>query len=566
MRKHLFTMIGFLVCFGSVNAQSSPKWTDKAKKSVVSVITYDKSDKIKNSGNGFFISSDGIVVSDYSLFEGADRAVIVNAEGKEIPVESIMGANSMYDIIKFKVSHDKKTQPLEIAKNAPAVGETIYLLPYATQKYAESEVGKVLKVDSIGDKGFYYTLDVKSTPKSISCPVMNGNGQVIGLIQRSASDDAKEIYAIGASLAEALNISALSTNDSQLSRINIKKALPDNEDQALVYMMMSLANLTSEKRLELLNDFVAKFPNSTEGYIRRATYYMDLNDENSWKLAAEDLKKASSVSKNKVETEFNISKLIYSYVTTLGDKKQNPEWTLEKALEIINSAIKANQNPLYIQFRGDILFAMKKYADAFNDYQVVNQSPIAASATFFSASKAKQLTEGADMNEALALLDSACVRFTKPYTSEAAPYFYERADLKARMNKYRDAVTDYNTFYDIVKGNVTAQFYYQREQAEVQSKMFQQAIDDINKAIELEPNNFALWAEKGSIHMRVAQFNDAIVALEKAKTLDPNDSSVYRMIGYCQIQLKNKKDGIANLTKAKELGDKVASDLLEKMK
>lgn len=566
MRRHLFTIIGILVCLSSANAQNSPKWTDKAKKAVVSVITYDNSNKIKSTGNGFFISADGVVLSDYSLFEGANRAVIVNADGKEIPVESIMGANAMYDIIKFKVSSEKKHPALEVAKNAPAVGETVYLLPYSTQKYADSEAGKVLKVDSIGTNGFYYTLDIKSSSKSISCPVMNANGQVIGLIQKSATEDAKEIYAIGASLAEALNISALSINDTYLSRINIKKALPDNEDQALIYIMMATGKISAEERLAILNDFVAKFPESTEGYLRRAAYYMDVNDENSWKLADSDMKSANSVSKKKSETDFNISKLIYTYNISIGDKKHNPNWTYEKAIDMINTTIASDPQPLYIQFRGDIYFAMKKYAEAFDNYQKVNQSPIAAPSTFFSASKAKQLTEGADMNEALALLDSAVVRLTKPYTADAAPYFYERADLKARIGKHREAVADYNTFYDIAVGNVNAQFYYQREQSEIQCKMFQQAIDDMNKAIELESDNFALWAEKGSVHMRVSQFNEAIAALEKAKSIDPKESSVYRMIGYCQIQSNNKKDGIANLTKAKEMGDTVAGTILEKMK
>ena len=50
------------------------------------------------------------------------------------------------------------------------------------------------------------------------------------------------------------------------------------------------------------------------------------------------------------------------------------------------------------------------------------------------------------MNEVIALMDSAVARFTKPYTSEAAPYFYERAEIKTQTGKYREAVIDYDTF------------------------------------------------------------------------------------------------------------------------
>ena len=58
----------------SVHAQDTPKWADKAKKAVFSIVTYDKENKIKNTGNGFYIDNNGTALSDYSLFEDAERA------------------------------------------------------------------------------------------------------------------------------------------------------------------------------------------------------------------------------------------------------------------------------------------------------------------------------------------------------------------------------------------------------------------------------------------------------------------------------------------------------------
>ena len=69
-------------------------------------------------------------------------------------------------------------------------------------------------------------------------------------------------------------------------------------------------------------------------------------------------------------------------------------------------------------------------------------------------------------------------------------------------------------------------------------KMYQQAINDINKAVEMTPEDVAMWVEKGSVHLRVGQHNEAIEALEKAISLDPKAAAAYRMLGYCQIQLK----------------------------
>ena len=189
---------------------------------------------------------------------------------------------------------------------------------------------------------------------------------------------------------------------------------------------------------------------------------------------------------------------------------------------------------------------------------------MASPATFYSAAKTKQLIEGTDYNEIIALMDSAIVRFTKPYTSEAAPYFYERADMKAQAGKYKEAVMDYNNFYDALQGSVTAAFYFQREQSELQCRMYQQAINDINKAVEMEPENAMYWTEKGSVHIRFNQLDEAVAALNKAITLNNQDGATYRLLGYCQVKQKKNKEACANFAKAKELGDTVVDKLIEK--
>jgi tetratricopeptide (TPR) repeat protein len=135
--------------------------------------------------------------------------------------------------------------------------------------------------------------------------------------------------------------------------------------------------------------------------------------------------------------------------------------------------------------------------------------------------------------------------------------------MYAMAGKYREAVIDYNTFYDAIKGAVTATFYFQREQAEIQCKMYQQAINDINKAVEMEPTNADFWLEKGAVHMRFNQMKEAVDALNKSISLNDKLAAAYRMLGYCQAKEKNTTDACANFAKAKELGDEVVDKLIE---
>ena len=562
MKKALWMIVCCLIA--QLASAQAPKWAEKAKKAVFSVVTYDNENKIKGTGNGFYIDLQGTALSDYSLFENAQRAVVINADGKQLDVMRILGANSMYDIVKFQTPSEKKQVALTLASQPAKVGETVYLLPYSTQKATTLQSGKITAVDSIGSQSFYYTLEMKTGEKMVSCPIMNANGEVLGMIQKNASDDSMESYAIGATYGASLEISALSMNDGALKKIGIKKALPDTEEQALVFLYMSSEQMDKEEYFTVLNDFILQYPNSMEGYIRRANYYMADGNAANYPSADEDLKKAIEVASNKEDAIYQVSKCIYSFLISLNGKEGYSAWTFDRALELIQSAIQINAQPLHIQLEGDILFAQGKYAEAFLSYDKVNQSPLASAATFYSACKAKQLTEGSDINDVLAIMDKAIEMLKKPYYGEAAPYFYERAELRANAGKHREAVMDYNTFFEAVHGDVTALFYFQREQAEMQCRMYQQALNDINKAVEMAPEDADFWVEKGSVHLRVNQLDEAIVAFNKALSLNDKYAAAYRMLGYCQAMQKKNKEACANFAKAKELGDEVVDQLIEK--
>lgn len=563
MKRILWIIIYCLVAQWTM--AQAPKWAEKARKAVFSIITYDKANNIKSTGNGFYIDMQGTALSDYSLFEGAERATIITSDGKQKEVLSIHGANWIYDIVKFRTPSDKKQATLNIASQPAQIGDIVYLLPYSTQKSATLQSGRITAVDSIGNKSFYYTIEMKTGEKSVSCPVMNANGEVIGMIQKNTSDENPESYAIGASYGAALSINALSMNDGSLNNIGIKKGLPDSEEQALVFLyMISTQDIDQETYLSLLNDFIQLYPNNSEGYLRRANYYMFNKNIDEQAPAEKDLKMSIEVATNKEEAKFQAAKTIYSYIVSLNGEEGNALWTYDYALSLVREANQIKEEGLYLQLEGDILFALGKYEEACQAYEKVNKTPIASVTSYYSLTKAKQLTENADINEVLALMDSTIAQLKQPYFADAAPYFYERAGMRVEAGKFREAVMDYNTFHKAVSGEVTALFYFNREQAAMQCRMYQQALDDINKAVEMAPEEADYWTEKGAVHLRVNQLEEAVTAFTKSLALNDQQGAVYRMLGYCQALQKKKKEACANFAKAKELGDEVVDQLIEK--
>lgn len=557
-------LMGLFWIHGSM--AQTPKWVEKAKRAVFSVVTYDKNDKILNTGNGFFVSEDGLALSDYSLFKGAERAVIITADGKQMPVSLILGADDMYDVVKFRVAIvGKKVPSLLVAGTAPAAGSSAWMLPYSTQKSIACVSGKVKKVDDIAGDYHYYTLDMPMKDKMVSCPVMNESGEVFGIAQKSfGMDTATTCYASGASFAMSQHISALSLGDAALKNIGIRKGLPDTEDQALVYLYMASSSSSSEDYERLLGDFIAKFPDNADGYLRRANFYVvkAKEDASFFDKAAQDMEAAQKVAKKKDDVLYNIAKLIYAYQLEKPEKTYN-DWTFETALNQIRQAMELNPLPVYVQLEGDILFAMQDYAGALAAYEQVNRSNLASPATFFSAAKTKELMK-AESGEILALMDSCVARCPQPVTASYAPYLLERATMRVNAGQARQAMLDYDGYFKAVNGQVNDLFYYYREQAALKARQYQRALDDIAKAVELNPNDLTYQAEQAAVNLRVGRYDTAMKLLQAIIQTNPKYAEAYRLLGLCHIQLKQKEEACKNFNKAKELGDPNVDALIEK--
>ena len=544
----------------------TPKWVEKAKRAVFSVVTYDKNDKMLNTGNGFFVSEDGLALSDYTLFKGAERAVVITSEGKQMPVSLILGANDMYDVIKFRVAiTEKKVPALIVAKTAPAVGADAWMLPYSTQKSIACVTGKVKEVSKVAGEYHYYTLGMQMKDKMVSCPVMNAEGQVFGIAQKSSGiDTVTTCYAAGAAFAMAQKISALSLGDAALKKIGIRKGLPETEDQALVYLFMASSSLSGDDYEKLLDDFIRQFPANADGYLRRANYYAAKGkDDQAWyDKAVADFNQALKVAQKKDDVYYNIGKLMYAYQLSKPEKTYK-DWTYDTALQNVRQAIAIDPLPIYIQMEGDILFAQQDYAGALAAYEKVNASNIASPATFFSAAKTKELLKG-DPKEVVALMDSCIARCPQPITADFAPYLLERAQMNMNAGQPRNAMLDYDAYHTAVKGEVNDVFYYYREQAALKARQFQRALDDIVKAIEMNPTDLTYQAEHAVVNLRVGRYEEAIQILNNILKADPKYAEAYRLLGLCQIQLKKTDEACGNFKKAKELGDPNVDELITK--
>lgn len=555
MKRILLSFLLIICCISICSAQ--PGWVKKATKSVFTLKTFSADGSLIGSSNGFFVGSNGEAISNFTPFKGASRAVIIDAAGKEMSVSTIMGANDMYDIAKFRVNTNK-SQPLPVATDIAPVGSMAWLLPYREIKNIIG--GAVRQAETFQNEYAYYTVAMQTPEIAVSCPLLNDAGEVLGLMQQPATLNDTLSYAVSARFADSLKVTGLSLNDPVFQMTKIKMELPQDIKEANLLIYMAGNSADSATYMSLVEDFIRQFPNEADGYTYRAQMEAHNGD---YAAADRDMQQALQKSKEKDDVHYNFARLIYNKNIYQSDADY-ADWSLDKALSEVQEASKMNPQAIYRQMEAHILFAQKKYDEAYQIYLELNKTPLNGAENWYSASRCKELLK--DTTAQLALLDSAMSVFSKPYLKEAAPYLWARANARIDARKFRDAVSDLNDYEQLMAAQVNGRFYYIRSQAELEGRLYQQALNDINRAVQLEPKETLYYAEKASLQIRVGQYDEALATANECIAVDPNISDGYLFKGLAQCLKGNKAEGIPNLQKAKELGDPQAEGLIEKYK
>ena len=560
-----FYVFVYCVCCISASAQGDiPKWVERAKQAVFSIEAFDKNGNVRR-GNGFFIEATGEAISDYTLFNGAVRAVITGADGRQMQVNHIIGADEVYDVIRFKVTiQQRNVAYLPVAQQIPVVEEDAYLISINEQV----QKGKIEEISKMKESYAYYKIDIPLTSSQISLPLLTADGEVFALTQADASGKNKT-YGVSTPYIQGLRFTPIDLLGNTYKTMEIRKEWSENQDDAQLALLFYASLQDASTYLETLNDFIETFPNLADGYLGRASHYVhhwrelaasEAEQAQMLVMAFDDLDKYLKNNPNEDDGLYNQAKLIYEAM--LDDSTTvSKDWNIQTASDKLQRAIAINDLPVYRQLEGDIAFFHGDFEKAYESYMVVNRSPFASSLTFFLAAKTKEQLPDANPNELIALMDSAVIK-SLSIPAEATAYLQESIDLKIQFGQYEAAVKDYDQLYRVLAGNITDVFYYYREQAKFRAGDFDGAMSDISLAIALDPQNAVYYAEEASIYLRLQDPEKAQASVEKSLALDADFAASHRLLGVCLIRQQKKDEACQSLLKAKELGDPVADRLI----
>ena len=556
MNMKLRTLIlAISLVFGvSTSLFAQPAAVKKAADAAFTLTTFKADGSILATSNGVCISTDGIAVSPWKPFIGADKAVIVDSKGQKHDVECLLGANEIYDIAKFQVSGKTAAAPLATTVSA---GDEVWLTPIL--KSGNAEKANVTSVEKFMDRYNYAILSSSATDKMNGVPVFDKKGQVIGLYNKSGDSQSST----DANYAKDFVLKGLSQNDVTLRQSDIRIGLPNTLEEAVVALMLS-----SEKPANIheaiVNEFITKFPQSNDGYYALANIQIAKGE-----VANADKTMQTAIGKviAKDEAHYNYARLIYrnAFIPEFEEKAKAIGWALDKALDEVQKAQSAKANDAYRHLQAQITYAKGDYAKAYTDFEALTKTKFNNPELYLEMAQSRQHLGGTDQ-EILDLLNKSIELCDTPYVSTSAPYFYTRGQQLEKMGEYRKAVQDYYTYEYFNQGRLGAAFYYMREQCEVKGRMWQQALQDILVASRLDPKEALYPTEAGSLLLRLNKLDAAMSAAQQAIQLDDAQPDAYLILGIAQCESKQKESGIKNIQKAKELGNTQADTFLQKYK
>ena len=555
MKKTKIFFLLLTLCFSFATmaiAQSSA--VKKAANTTFTLTTFDTKGSILSTTNGVFVSTDGVCVSTWKPFAGAAKAVVIDNNGQKYDVETMLGANEIYDVAKFKVN--AKTAAAPFASSATANSTAWVVIP---AKAGEPIKASINKVEKFMDKYTYCVLTTSAPEKNNGAPLLNEQGQIVGIYNSNGNLQS----ATDARYANDFVLVGLSQNDPTLLQSGIRIGLPQQSDEAIIALMLS-SNKIESLRTATINDFLQKFPALNNGYTALASL---LFSKGNIAEADKVLQQAISKVKEKNEAHYNYGRMIYQGATmaSLADKAKAQGWTLDKAMSETNEAYKIKPEPIYKHLQAQITYAKGDFQKAYQEFEALTKTPMKNPELYLEMALCQENLKGND-DAILALLNQSIELCDTPYMDTSSPFFLARANQLEKMGKYRDAMKDLYLYEYLNQGTLEADFYYMREQIEIKGKLWQQALQDILIATKLNPAEPMYCAEASNLLLRLNKFEEAILAAKQAIALKDDYAEAYLVLGIAQCKNNQKAEGIANIEKAKSLGNPQADTFLNQFK
>ncbi len=149
---------------------------------VVTIIGYNEEGKFSSSGSGFFINSQGHLITNYHVIRRMTHAKVKNHEGKIYPMVTVLAVDKKGDLAMCRVDAPGVSFPfLTVTPKIPEVGERVLAIgsPFLLELTVSDGMVSAIRPDTHAGPAIQMTAPI--SPGSSGGPVINLKGDVVGV-------------------------------------------------------------------------------------------------------------------------------------------------------------------------------------------------------------------------------------------------------------------------------------------------------------------------------------------------------------------------------------------------
>ncbi len=154
----------------------------KIRPAVVTVIVYDANHRATGIGSGFFVDKYGHLITNYHVIDGKYAAEARTADGESYPIILVVADNKAVDLVKVLVEIPReKVKWIKISGDLPSIAEQIMVVgsPMGLeQTVSEGIISSIREIPTVGE---FFQMSAPISPGSSGGPVINLNGEVVGV-------------------------------------------------------------------------------------------------------------------------------------------------------------------------------------------------------------------------------------------------------------------------------------------------------------------------------------------------------------------------------------------------
>ena len=145
---------------------------------------------VAGSGTGFFVSSDGYIVTNHHVIKGANKITVTTPSGESFEAK-VVSTSTSTDLALLRIPYQTKNYLTFANPGSTDIGHQVFTLGYPVSDILGKEVkytdGSISSLSGLQGDATFFQISVPIQPGNSGGPLVNADGDVVGVVTATAA-------------------------------------------------------------------------------------------------------------------------------------------------------------------------------------------------------------------------------------------------------------------------------------------------------------------------------------------------------------------------------------------